>query len=112
VQVALNVTVPPFAAIEFVVVAMLPLPLALWQAPPLEALQVHEQLVRLGGNVSLMPAFVAIAVAALVAVIVYVVFAPAFTLGAPSLMLIDKSPCVRMLSVSVALLFALLASFA
>jgi len=34
VQVALKLSVPPLPAIAFVVVAMLPLPLALWHAPP------------------------------------------------------------------------------
>jgi len=40
------------------------------------------------------------------------VFAPAFTLSAPSLTLTDRSPWVRIVSVSVALLFALFGSFA
>ena len=53
VQVALNVSVPLLPAIEFVVVAMLPLPLAVWHEPPGDAEQVHAQADRPAGNVSL-----------------------------------------------------------
>jgi hypothetical protein len=51
VHVALKLSVP-LAAIAFVVVAMLPLPLAVWQLPPADALQVQEQPVSDAGNVS------------------------------------------------------------
>jgi hypothetical protein len=53
VQVALKVTVPLLPAIEFVVVAMLPVPLALWHEPPADAEQVHEQPDSDAGNASL-----------------------------------------------------------
>jgi hypothetical protein len=53
VQVALNETDPPLPAIVFVVVLMLPLPLAAWQVLPLEAAQVQVQPDRPAGNVSL-----------------------------------------------------------
>jgi len=53
VQVALNVSVPLLPAIVFVVVAMLPLPLALWHVPPGEAEHVQVQADSVPGNVSL-----------------------------------------------------------
>jgi len=52
VQVALKVSVPPFAAIEFVDVPMLPTPLAVWQVLPLEAAQVQLQTDKIAGKVS------------------------------------------------------------
>jgi hypothetical protein len=51
VHVALKLSVP-LAAIAFVVVAILPLPLAVWQLPPLDAAHVHVHPVSEAGNVS------------------------------------------------------------
>jgi hypothetical protein len=53
VQVALKLSVPLLPAIEFVVVAILPLPLALWHVPPADAEHVHEQPLSAAGNESL-----------------------------------------------------------
>jgi len=70
-HVALNVSVPPLAAMLFVDVAMLPLPLADWHVPPLDALQVQVQPdSSLGENVSLMPTPPTATLAGFVAVIV------------------------------------------
>jgi hypothetical protein len=44
--------VPPFAASVLLVAAMLPLPLAAWQLPPLDAAQVQVQDDNVPGNVS------------------------------------------------------------
>jgi hypothetical protein len=106
VQVALKLSVPLLPAIVFVVVAMLPLPLALWQVPPAEAEQVQVHADRLAGNGSLTDTPLTATVAGFVTTIEYVVLLPALRLLAPSLALIDRSARGTIVSVSVALLFA------
>jgi hypothetical protein len=69
VHVALNVSVPP-AAIELVVVEMLPLPLAFWQLPPADAEQGQLQPLSVPGNESLTPTPLTPNAAGFVAVIV------------------------------------------
>jgi len=111
VHVALNVSVPP-AAIEFVVVEMLPLPLPLSQLPPLDAEQVQLQPLSVPGNESLTPTPPTVNAAAFVAVIVYVVLLPAFRLVTPSVFVIDRSAAkADTVSTSVTLLLPELGSF-
>jgi hypothetical protein len=75
----------------FVAVAMLPLPLALWQVPPLDALQVQVQAESPAGNVSLTPTPLTATLAGFVTVIVYVGVSPAAIEVTPSLFVSARS---------------------
>src|SRR3954469_4015665 len=91
-------TEPPTG--RFTVSLMLPLPLAV-QVPPLAPTHVQVA-VSDAGNVSATVAPVTALGPALLAVIVYVVVPPAVTVATPSVLVIDRSAVLLIVSLSVA----------
>src|SRR5207249_845626 len=89
---------------------MLPGPLAAAQLDPADAVHVHVTPARLAGKLSTTVAPVTLPGPALLTVIVYVTGDPAPVVALPSVFVIDRSAAGMIVSLSVALLFAVLGS--
>lgn len=95
-----NVAVPPFA--KLTVVLMLPVPLALPQVDPLDAVQIHETLVRIAGTLSVTVAPVTGLGPSLVTVMVYVNGAPGIGCTGVAVLVMRRFDSEMTLSVSLA----------